>query len=78
MSKMETRERLNNAAPLTSSDEAQKVEKIFSDHFHLATKTMKLEAALHTGYTAASNYLAARTEIRQKGERLRGGVREVK
>lgn len=76
MSKEETRARLAGTSP--STDEAEKVVKILSDHFYLATKHMKLQAALHTGYTAANNYLAARTESRQKGENLRGGVREVK
>lgn len=42
---------------------------IFAEHYKLASSTMTPAAALHTAYTAASNYLTAKAEAaRVNGE----------
>ena len=35
---------------------------IFAEHYKLASNTMTPAAALHTAYTAAQNFLAAKSE----------------
>lgn len=49
------------------TEDAPYVLTIFAEHFRLAEQHMKPEAALHTAYTAAANYLAQRGESEVKG-----------